>query len=240
MNAYALHLPQRHGASRWTLGGVAVIAAHAAIIAAIALWYARRPVEPNILPAIAVTLAPQEASSPTIQDQDIAVGPTMQQAEATPKEERKVEEKPPDQVVQPPPPQQQADVTLPQQEQKIEKPEPQPVTPAPETRALPKNAKIGEFTEAGSNAYNALVFGHLQRFKRYPPAAHGASGTVLVRFALNRAGEVVSSEVSKSSGNGVLDREALDILRRASPFPEFPAAKPGTQDVYIAPVNFAR
>jgi periplasmic protein TonB len=239
MTAYALHLPDRPGLSRWTLAGVAIVAAHAAVLASLALWYVRQPAEPNILPAIAVTLAPQEAASPTIQDQDIAVGPTMQQAEATPKEERK-EEKPPDEVKQPPPPQQQADVTLPQQEQKIEKPEPQPVTPAPETRALPKNAKVGEFTEAGSNAYNALVFGHLQKFKRYPVAAHGASGTVTVRFALNRSGEVVSSEVTKSSGNGVLDREALDILRRASPFPAFPAAKPGTEDSYLAPVAFKR
>ena len=239
MNAFALHLPERHGVSRWMLASVTILAAHAAVIGTIAFWYTRQPVEPNILPAIAVTLAPTEASSPTIQDQDIAVGPTMQQAEATPKEERKVEEKKLEQVVQPPPPQ-QAEVTLPQQEQKLEKPEPMPVTPAPETRALPKNARIGEFTEAGSNAYNALVFGHLQRFKRYPAAAQGASGTVLVRFALNRAGEVISSDVSKSSGSDVLDREALNILRRASPFPAFPAAKPGTQESYIAPVNFVR
>jgi periplasmic protein TonB len=239
MNAFALHLPQRHGISRWAVSGVTIVAAHAAIIAAIVLWYAHAPVEPNILPAIAVTLAPVESASPEVQDQDLPVGPTMQQAEATPKEERK-EEKPPDEVVQPPPPQQQAEVTLPQQEQKIEKPEPAPVTPAPETRAAPKDAKVGQFSEAGSNAYNALVFGHLQRFKRYPVAAHGASGTVLVKFALNRAGEVISSEVSKSSGNGVLDREALDILQRASPFPPFPSAKPGTQDSYIAPVNFVR
>jgi protein TonB len=63
---------------------------------------------------------------------------------------------------------------------------------------------------------------------------------VLVRFALNRAGEVVSSEVSKSSGNDVLDHEALEILHRASPFPPFPAAKSGAQDIYVAPVNFAR
>jgi periplasmic protein TonB len=240
MNAFALYLPERHGVSRWMLAGATIVALHVAAIGAIGFWYARQPVEPHIIPAIAVTLAPVEASSPTIQDQDIAVGPTMQQAEATPKEERKVEEKPLEQVVQPPPPQQQADVTLPREEEKVEKPEPQPITPAPETRALPKNAKIGEFTEAGSNAYNALVFGHLQRFKRYPKAAHGASGVVLVRFALNRAGEVISSEVSKTSGNDVLDREALDILRRASPFPSFPTAKPGAQEVYIAPVNFAR
>jgi protein TonB len=55
---------------------------------------------------------------------------------------------------------------------------------------------------------------------------------------LNRAGEVVSSKVTKSSGNEILDEEALDILRRASPFPAFPAAKPGTLDSFIAPVNF--
>ena len=240
MNAFALYLPERHGVSRWMLAAVTILAAHAAALGVIGFWYARQPVEPNILPAIAVTLAPVEASSLAIQDQDIAVGPTMQQAEATPKEERKTEEKPLEEVVQPPPPPQEAEVTLPQQEQKVEKPEPMPVTPAPETRALPKNAHIGEFTEAGSNAYNALVFGHLQRFKRYPVAAHGAAGTVLVQFALNRAGEVISSEVSKSSGNSVLDHEALDILHRASPFPPFPTAKPGTQDSYIAPVNFAR
>jgi hypothetical protein len=37
-------------------------------------------------------------------------------------------------------------------------------------------------------------------------------------------------EVTKSSGNALLDREALDILRRASPYPAFPAAKPGDRD----------
>jgi periplasmic protein TonB len=46
--------------------------------------------------------------------------------------------------------------------------------------------------------------------------------------------------MTKSSGRDVLDREALEILRRASPFPPFPAAKPGEKDSYIAPVNFAR
>ena len=112
------------------------------------------------------------------------------------------------------------------------------MAPAPETRALPKNDRVAEFSVAGSNAYNALIFGHLQRFKRYPLAAHGASGMVMVQFDLNRAGEVISSKVTKSSGNGILDREALEILHHASPFPAFPAAKPGTQDSFIAPVNF--
>jgi periplasmic protein TonB len=240
MNAFALHLSERRGISRWTLAGVTIVFAHAAIVAAVALWYARRPVEPNILPAIAVTLAPVESSSPEIQDQDIAVGPTMQQAEATPPEPPKVEEKQEEPVVQPPPPQQQADVTLPKAEKEVEEPKPVPEPPAPETRAPPKSDRVGVFSEAGSNAYNALVFGHLQKFKRYPPAARGKVGTVVVRFVLNRTGEVTDSAVTKSSGNDVLDHEAIEILHRASPFPAFPAAKPGAQDTYIAPVSFAR
>src|SRR5450631_4460258 len=239
MNAFALHLPEGRGLSRWSLAGVTILIAHAAIVAVVVLWYARRPVEPNILPAIAVTLAPVESSSPEIQDQDIAVGPTMQQAEAAPKEPPKVEEKPME--AQPPSPPQQAEVTLPQVEPKeVEKPKPEERPPAPETRAPPKNEHVGQFTQAGSNAYNALVFGHLQRFKRYPSSARGAQGTMVVSFVLNREGAVIESAVTKSSGNGVLDREALEILRRASPFPPFPAAKPGLQDSYIAPVNFAR
>jgi protein TonB len=239
MNAFALHLPERRGLSRWTLAAVTILMAHAAIVAAVALWYARQPVEPTMLPAIAVTLAPVEASSPEMRNQDIAVGPTMQQAEAAPKEPPK-EEKPVEQVVQPPPPAQEAEVTLPKDEPKqVEKPT-ESAPPAPETRAPPKTDHVGQFSEAGSNAYNARVFGHLQRFKRYPQAAHGASGTVMVKFVVNRAGNVIESAVTKSSGNGMLDREALEILRRASPFPAFPDAKPGAQETYIAPVNFKR
>jgi protein TonB len=238
MTVYALHLPERHGVSRWTLAGVSILAAHAAIVAAVALWYVRQPVEPNILPAIAVTLAPVEASAPTIQDQNIAEGPTMQQAEAAPKEEHKVEEKPLDQVVQPPPPQQQAEVTLPQQEQKIEKPQPQPVAPAPETTA-PRSTRVGQFTEAASNAYDALVLGHLRRFLRYPAAARGAVGKVGVRFVLNREGAVIRSEVTKSSGNRALDQEALEMIQRANPFPKFPATKPDEDGLYAWTANFS-
>ena len=234
MNALTLHLPERRGLARWAVAALAILALHAAIVAAVVWWYARKPVPPDVVPAIAVTLAPVESSSPEIQDQDIAVGPTMQQAEAAPKEPPKVEEKPMDEVAQPPP--QEAEVTLPRVEPKqVEKPKPEERPPAPETRAPQKTEHVGQFTQAGSDAYNALVFGHLQRFKRYPSSARGAQGVAVVRFVLNRAGAV-----TKSSGNDVLDREALEILRRASPFPPFPAAKPGPQDSYVAPVNFAR
>ena len=239
MTALALHLPQRQGLSRWAVAAVTVLVAHAALVAAIVLWYARKPVEPDTVPAIAVTLLPVEATSPEIQNQDIAVGPAMQEAEEAPKE--LPEEKPIEKVDQPPLPPQQAEITLPQvQENKIETPTPEVQPPAPEMRAPPKTERVGQFTQASANAYNALVFGHMQRFKHYPASARGASGTAVVRFELSRSGDVIGSAVTKSSGNAALDQEALNLLRRASPFPPFPAAKPGDQDSYIAPVNFAR
>lgn len=241
MNAFALHLPERHGFWRWTLAGAIIVAVHAAIIASIVSWYVRKPPRLHIIPAISVTLAPVEASAPQIQNQDIAVGPTMQQAPAARKQPPKVENKPVEKVVQPPPPpQKQAEVTLPTEQKPIEKPKPVYTPPAPETRAPPKTRHISTFTLAASNAYDALVFGHLQRFKRYPRGARGAHGTVVVRFELNRKGDVIASRVTRSSGNRVLDREALAILRRANPFPPFPAAKPGEQDGWIAPVTFLR
>jgi len=238
MNAYALHLPEHRGLARWALAAVAILIAHAVIIAAVALWYARQPkVEPNILPAITVSLAPTQASSPEVQTEDLAVGPRMQQADEALRQPPKLEEKPADEAMQPTPPQ-QAEVTLPEVQQKVEQPKPEVMPPAPETRAPPKNERIAQLSQAASNAYNALVLGHLQRFKRYPKAAGNVSGKVVVRFTLDRDGRVIANVIAKSSGNPVLDQAALETLRRASPFPQFPAAKAVARDEFIVPLGF--
>lgn len=238
MTAFALHLPEQRSISRWMLAAVAIVATHAAIIASVALWDRRAPVEPHMIPAIAVSLVPVQSSSPEMQDQDLPVGPTMQQADAAPPEPPKPEEKPVETPVQPPA-ETQAEVTLPRvdEQKQIEKPH-DATPPAPETRAMPKGERTGQLSEAAANAYLARVAGHLKRFIRYPMEARGASGIVLVRFELNREGQVIGSEVKKSSGSSILDRAALEILRRASPFPSFPTAKPEAQDSYLAPVEF--
>jgi protein TonB len=238
MNAFALHLPQQRPWMRWISAAAVIVMIHATVVALAVVDFSRVQNAPEIVPAIAVSLAPVQASSPSQQDQDVAVGPAMQQTDAVPQEQPKVEEKPVEQALKAPP-LPDAEVALPREEPKaVEKPQETPQPPVPETMAPPKTDQIGQFTQASSNAYNALVFGHLQRFKRYPREARGVSGTTVVRFVLNRAGEVAESAVTKSSGNAVLDHEALEILQRASPFPPFPTVKPGERDTYIAPVSF--
>ena len=74
MTPFALHEAPPRALTRWIVAAAAVVLTHAAIVAALVAYSLHAPSPPNIIPAIAVSLAPVEASSPTIQDQDVAVG----------------------------------------------------------------------------------------------------------------------------------------------------------------------
>src|SRR5262245_6348086 len=65
------------------------------------------------------------------------------------------------------------------------------------------------------------AFRHIERFKRYPDAAlrRGQHGTVVVRFRIDRSGNVISSQIEKGSGEPLLDEEVFALLKRSSPFP---------------------
>lgn len=118
---------------------------------------------------------------------------------------------------------------------------------APATSAAPRSqaapARQSAAPSQGASASRSLsraswaaqVSAHLNRFKRYPPAARGSSGRPSVRFTLNGSGRVTSVSLSRSSGNSALDQEALATVRRASPFPRPPD---GNGASFSVPVNF--
>jgi len=244
MNGHTLLLPQPRSSARWMLAAIAIILAHLAAAATIVLGYAMMPADPDIIPAIAVSL---ETRAPVSAEQsfDAVAEQKVEQVDATPPTppdvvQPKVE---PPEKIEPPPPV-QSEIALPKQPPKpVEQKKPvAPQQPAQEARqAAAAREAVRVASVAASNVYASRVFGHLQRFKRnYPPGASGASGTVTVTFALGRDGSLLSSSINKSSGNAALDQEALAMLRRANPFPPFPAEKTGAQESYNAPVNFAR
>ena len=85
-----------------------------------------------------------------------------------------------------------------------------------------------------------MVAAHLQRFKQYPPAAKaaGQQGTTRVSFTLSRSGAVLSASLGGSSGHSALDAETLAMVRRAQPFPAFPADVKQASMPFSAPVAF--
>jgi protein TonB len=239
--AFALHLPEQRKPGRWLLAAAVILAVHAAIAFAL-LWHRSAAPAPELVPAIAVSLAPVQSAAPEVHEQeDLPAGPEMQQADAPPPDPPKQEEQKVEQQVPPPPPAENPDAALQTDEPKpIETPKEEVQPPAPETTAPPKNEHVGQFTQAASNAYNALIVGHLDKYKRYPAAGHNAVGKTTLRFTLDRDGKVINVEIARSSGNNVLDQEALAIVHRADPFPKFPAAKPQAQDLWTWTMNFDR
>lgn len=105
-------------------------------------------------------------------------------------------------------------------------------------------AGAGGLSEAGGTAavssYQALVLAHLQRHRVYPAAARerGITGVAAVRFALAANGSVISAGLARSSGESILDSAAVDMVRRASPFPPFPLGMGRARLDFAAPVRF--
>ncbi len=69
-------------------------------------------------------------------------------------------------------------------------------------------------------AYLGTLRKSLERNKVNPRSR--LSGTVLVRFTVGPAGELLSRAVEKSSGSKLLDEAAMAALDRAAPFPPMP------------------
>jgi protein TonB len=59
-----------------------------------------------------------------------------------------------------------------------------------------------------------------------------------VQFALGRDGRVMSVLLIGGSGERILDEAALDMVRRASPFPSFPTGLAQSRMDFAAPIRF--
>jgi hypothetical protein len=81
---------------------------------------------------------------------------------------------------------------------------------------MPKNDRVAEFSVAGSNADDALIFGHLQRFKPYPLAAHGGVRHSDGAVRIESRGEVISSKVTIIRQPAPRSRGARDSPPRQS------------------------
>jgi protein TonB len=93
---------------------------------------------------------------------------------------------------------------------------------------------------AAEALWEGNVMAKLASLKRYPAAARwaGQQDTVLVRFVVDRAGQVLSAEVATSRGFAALDTEARALIERASPLPAPPSDVAGEEIQLVAPIQF--
>jgi protein TonB len=181
--------------------------------------------------------------------------PVKQTAELHPEKE------PPKEIVQPQP------ETIPDipPEPPVTKPAevvlPKPAPPPPQAKPVQKKQKVASVDSrrvhqervadkvssavSGANAaaianYNQQVLAHIQRHKKYAANLQNSNvqGSVAITFRLNRAGNIVSSHISRGSGNSSLDQEALSMLRRAQPFPTPPSEVAESQLLFNAPLSY--
>lgn len=134
-NAFALHeRPGERETARWGASAAVIVALHVAAAWLAANWL-KPQMEPGVgLPAIMIDMAPVTSAPQPAQD-DMAPGPLMQQADASPPEpaqRQTVEE-----MIAPTPPQEKPDVVAPP-EQKLEMApsKPEPTTIAPDRQPL--------------------------------------------------------------------------------------------------------
>lgn len=252
-------------ALRWTAAAVAVAALHAGGAWLVLNWPAAAEAPGDPPAAIMMELAPL-AVAPEVPQQDVAPGPEMVEAEEQPEpepekpveEELKPEPEPPPEPpveteVKPPelPKVEMAEAVLPP---KVEPPKPKPKPKkkkqkaAPRTTAPPSSqAKRADRAAAPAEglsssmspaSWRGALMAHLNRHKRFPPG--GSQGTATVAFSINRAGSVTSARLVRSSGDAALDREAVALVRRASPVPAPPPNVSGNSISLTVPVRFAR
>ncbi len=151
----------------------------------------------------------------------------------------------------PPPPMPKPEAKVEPQPKRAEPPKKeQPQRPSVATAPRPMQAQkakaaapVASASERPSNAvpnWRSLVAAILERNKRYPPEARsrGERGVATVSFTINRSGALVSARLVRRSGYASLDREAVELVRRAQPFPAPPPELRGNTVTIVVPVRF--
>ncbi len=104
----------------------------------------------------------------------------------------------------------------------------------------PNSSPSTEQPSSVDPGYLAQLMASLERHKRYPDIARHRQeqGTVLVAFAIDRAGRVVSLDIRRGSGSVALDGAAEEMIREAEPLPAVPASYRGARLELVFPVTF--
>ena len=117
-----------------------------------------------------------------------------------------------------------------------------PVESPPATSSSNAAASVqSETADAGSlDQYRLALISAARRYKRYPAQAmeRGWQGKVEIRLVIGADGRIKTASVRTSSGYGILDQQALDMITKGKTLAQIPAALRGKDFVVDVPVIF--
>jgi periplasmic protein TonB len=96
----------------------------------------------------------------------------------------------------------------------------------------------GESTRRIRATWQKELIAHLDKHKRYPAARSLKSAEILISFALDRMGHVLSTSIVKGSGDAAFDQAALAMLKKSDPVPPPPPAVADEGLSFTLPVIF--
>jgi periplasmic protein TonB len=101
------------------------------------------------------------------------------------------------------------------------------VRSAPSPVSGPANSAAVKFQQA--------LLRHVARYQHYPNAARALhlEGKVDTQFSMSRDGTLLGVWVKTSSGQAVLDKEAIETIRRAQPLPSIPPELPDRLNMHV-------
>jgi periplasmic protein TonB len=112
--------------------------------------------------------------------------------------------------------------------------------PKPQSEAAPPAAAVPSPAASASSSAASWQQSLRARLARLQPQkALGVQGVVNLAFSIDRQGNLVGSRIVKSSGSAPLDAAALDLIKRAAPFPPPPAQIADSELSFVVPIRFA-
>lgn len=243
---------------RWIAAGIVIMAVHIGGGAMALMTWPEEDADPEPEGAMLIELAPMAVSA---KEDTLAlpIGVRQDETPAAPPPVEEIKEKQPDEI----PPVEESPAPTPEvafQKQEplkeIEEKKPQEsaaqtdptiaTAPPPIESAIegPKSAAplqgASRKPSSAEVTWQKTLHLHLNKNKKYPSEARnkGVQGVVTVSFVMNREGKVLSSKVLKGSGSALLDTEALETLKRASPLPVPPDDYPFENPSFSIPIKF--